>query len=197
MILASADDLLAYLADLVDELERYAITLLPPADADEIALAREPDGSLVVELAGRLPVPPRSAPVELDIFERWRPAAEAGLPTPDAGHPAGARRSANPTRSRVTPGRTLRDAWACVEYGYELRHHELGYRRALHRHDEAWFVRLLGVATHEHCEATIGVATCSHYEGRPVADGFDAFRRLYALWLTDERPACDDLTCLG
>ena len=165
MTLASIDDLLAYLADLVEELERFAITMLPPADADEIVLGREPDGSLVIDLEGRLPAPRRSADVDLDLFERWRPVG--------------------------------RDEWACVEYRYELRHHELAYRRAFHRHDEATFVRRHGVATHEHCEATLGLATCDHYHSRPLADAHDAFRRLYALWLTDAKPDCSSLECIG
>jgi hypothetical protein len=86
---------------------------------------------------------------------------------------------------------------ACIEYAYELRHHEIGYRRAFHRHDEAYFVRKHGVATHEHCEATMGVEICSHYYGKPVVDAFDGFRRLYELWLTDLRPDCLALTCFG
>jgi len=163
--LASKEDLLVYLADVVEELERFAVTLLPPDDGDDIVLGRESDGSLVVDLGGRLPGPPRSGGVDLELFERWRPTGS--------------------------------DQWACVEYRYELRHHLLGYRRALHRHDEAHFVRGYGVATHEHCESTIGVAACGHYYGLPVADAFDAFRRLYALWLTDEAPDCLALTCLG
>ena len=65
MTLASTNELLGYLADLVEELERYAVTLLPPGDADEITLGREPDGSLVVDLEGRLPMSRRSRDVEL------------------------------------------------------------------------------------------------------------------------------------
>lgn len=165
MTLASTNDLLAYLADLVEELERYGVTLLPPDDADEITLAQDPDGSLVIDLAGRLPVARRSRDVDLELFERWQ---------------------------LVDP-----DRWACVEYAYELRHHEIGYRRALHRHDEAYFVRMHGVATHEHCEATMGVEVCGHYYGQPVADAFDGFRRLYGTWLTDQKPDCLALVCLG
>jgi hypothetical protein len=163
--LASTNELLAYLADLVEELERYAVTLLPPADSDEITLGQELDGSLVIDLEGRLPMSRRSRDVDLELFERWQ------LTGPDE--------------------------WACVEYAYELRHHEIGYRRAFHRHDEDHFVRMHGVATHEHCEATIGVEVCGHYHGLPVADAFDGFRRLYHTWLTDQRPDCLALVCLG
>lgn len=165
MTLASTNELLAYLADLVEELERYAVTLLPPDEGDEITLGQEPDGSLVIDLEGRLPGARRSRDVELDLFERWR---------------------------LVGP-----DQWACVEYAYELRHHEIGYRRVFHRHDEDYFVRMHGVATHEHCEATMGVEMCRHYYGQPVADAFDGFRRLYATWLADQKPDCLALICLG
>ena len=165
MTLASASDLFTYLADLVERLERYAITLLPPNDADEIALGKEPDGSLVIDLEGRLPTPRRSKDVDLLVFERWR-AIDA-------------------------------DEWVCVEYAYELRHRELDYRRALHRHDEDHFVRWFGVATHEHCEVPMGVVTCGHYRGMPVADAFDAFKRLYEESLGDEKPDCRGLPCLG
>ena len=165
MTLASTNELLVYLADLVEELERYAVSLLPPTDSDEITLGQESDGSLVIDLEGRLPVSRPSRGVDLELFERWQPT---GL-----------------------------DQWACVEYGYELRHHEIGYRRAFHRHDEDFFVRMHGVATHEHCEATMGVEMCRHYYGQPVADAFDGFRRLYATWLTDQKPDCLALICLG
>jgi hypothetical protein len=161
--LASTDDLLAYLGDLVAELERYAVTLLLPADRDEITLGRDPDGSLVIDLRGRLPMARRSRDVDLELFERWQPAG--------------------------------RDQWTCAEYAYELWHHEIGYRRAFHRHHEAYFVRMHGVVTHEHCESTIGVEACRHYHGLPVADAFDGFRRLYGTWLTGEKPDCLSLTC--
>lgn len=165
MTSATTGDLLGYLADLVERLERYAVTVLPPDDGDEITLGREATGDLVIDLETRLPVPPRTADVVLDLFERWSPA---GL-----------------------------DRWSRIDYRYELRHHELGYRRAFHRHDTASFVRLYDVATHEHCESTIGLATCEHYYGEPVADAFDGFERLYELWLADRTPDCSNLRCLG
>lgn len=165
MKVASANELLVYLADLVQELERYAVALLPPDDGDEITLGREEHGGLVLDLEGRLPMSRRAGSVELALFERWRLIGA--------------------------------DQWACVEYRYELRHHEIGYRRAFHRHDEEYFVRMYGVATHEHCEATIGVEVCGHYYGPPVADAFDGFRRLYGTWLADAKPDCLALDCLG
>lgn len=165
MTVASTDELLVYLADLVDELERYAVTVLPPADREAITLGRERTGNLVIDLEGRLPTPARSGTVDLDLFERWRPMGA--------------------------------HEWARVEYAYELRHHELRYRRAFHRHDEARFLRAYGVATHEHCEATMGTETCGHYFGQPVMDVFDGFRRLYATWLTGQTPDCNASDCLG
>jgi hypothetical protein len=97
-------------------------------------------------------------------------------------------RDRGPTDGPAVPG-TFR--------GYELRHHELGYRRAFHRHDTASFVRLYDVATHEHCEPTIGLATCEHYYGEPIADAFDGFERPYGHWLADRTPDCSLLRCLG
>lgn len=162
MTLASANDLITYFADLVEHLERYAITLLPPNDRDEITLGDAGDGSLIVHVEGRLPVSPRSKSVDLELFERWREI----------------------------------DQWVCVEYRYELKHHELAYRRAFHRHHVEDFVRLRGVATHEHCEAAMGVEACGHYAGQPVLGAFDAFRRLYEEWLQDAKPDCRALLCL-
>ena len=43
----------------------------------------------------------------------------------------------------------------------------------------------------------MGVDVCGHYYGQPVGDAFDGFRRLYATWLTDQKPDCLALTCLG
>lgn len=163
MTLASADDLVTYFADLVEALERYAVTVLPPNDRDEIELGDASDGSLIVDVEGRLPVSPRSKNVDLQLFERWR---------------------------------EIDGAWVCVEYKYELRHHELAYRRAFHRHDDEDFVRLRGVATHEHCEATMGVEECRHHAGQPVVGAFEAFPRLYDVWLLDTTPDCRALACL-
>ena len=88
-------------------------------------------------------------------------------------------------------------AWFMAEYGYELRHHQLDYRRALHRHDEEYFVRTHGVATHEHCESTMGHETCGHYAGEPVRGALDGLMRLYNVWLTGRKPDCSMLRCLG
>lgn len=164
-MIATADALLTYLADLVEQIERFAVTVLPPNDVDEIALGEEEDGSLVIDLECRPPLPRRSAEVEIEIFERWRPM----------GH----------------------DRFERVDYKFEIRHHELSYRRAFHRHDAERFLRAFDVATHEHCEATLGYPTCDHYFGEPVVDASDGFRRVYELWLTDARPDCPALSCLG
>lgn len=88
------------------------------------------------------------------------------------------------------------DEWACVEYQYELRNHEMRYRRAYHRHDVDDFVRTHAVAVHGHCEATLGVEECGHYFDEPVEDAFDGFHRLYDAWLSGETPDCRALVCL-
>lgn len=163
-MIASADALLTYLADLIEEMERLAVTILPPNDADDVQLGEEEDGSLVIDLACRPPLDRRSADVEIETFERWR--------------------------------QTSRGRFERAEYAFEIRHHELGYRRAYHRHDTDRFLRAFDVATHEHCEAALGYPTCDHHFGDPVADARDGFRRLYGLWLTDEKPDCSKLTCL-
>ena len=163
MIGATRDALLTYVADLVARLESFAMTLLPPDDADSVTLGLESDGSLVVDLQWRFPSAPRARHADLDVFERWSPAGT---------------------------GR-----WNRSEYRYELRHHELQFRRAYHRHHAAFFVGAHDVATHEHCESTLGVAACDHYAGDPVLDAFDGVERLYGLWLTGAGPDCSTLRC--
>lgn len=88
------------------------------------------------------------------------------------------------------------DHYERVDYMVEIRHHELHYRRAFHRHDNEHFLGAFDVATHEHCEATIGVAVCAHYFGEPIVDAEDGFMRLYELWLSDDKPDCSALRCL-
>ena len=89
------------------------------------------------------------------------------------------------------------DGLVRVEYAYELRHRSLDYRRAFHHHDERHFLRQFIVATHEHCEATMGVEACGHSFGLPARDAFDGVTRLYDLWLTGAKPDCATLRCLG
>ena len=90
------------------------------------------------------------------------------------------------------------DRWELAEYGYELRHHELTYRRALHRHDVNNFVRTYGVATHEHSEAAMGNPAFGHYLTNPPCRGaLDGFDRLYGVWLAGTKPDCSQLRCLG
>ena len=169
MIAASTDELLAYLADLIETAERFGATVLAPDDPD---VAWEQDGDdLVLDLATRLPAHRRSRDVDLVLQERWSPG------TRDAQGAQG--------------------AWILAEYGYELHHRELDYRWALHRHDVEYFVRTHDVATHEHCEATMGHAVCGHYSGEPVSGAIDGFRRLYNVWLSNAKPDCSLLRCLG
>ena len=164
-MIASEDELLTYLADLIIEIERFAVTVLPPNDGDEVALGRQDDGSLVVDLECRPPLARRSADVAMEIYERW---------TPDG-----------------------RGRYERADYAFELRHGELGYRRAFHRHGAEHFLRAHQVATHEHCEEAMGNVVCEHYFGEPVGDAFDGFNRLYDLWLSGDRPDCPALRCLG
>lgn len=93
-------------------------------------------------------------------------------------------------------GAAGQDTWDRLEYAYELRDHRLGYRRAFHRHDVDYFVRRHDVATHEHCESTIGVVVCHHSAGEPVHDATDGFLRLYGQWLESSPPDCAALRCL-
>jgi hypothetical protein len=164
-LIATADALLTYLADLVESIERLAVTVLPPNDAAEIALGRESDGSLLIDLDCRPPQVPGPADAQIEIVERWR-------------------------RTRV-------DRYERADYKFEIRHRALQYRRAFHRHDAERFLRAHNVATHEHCEVTLGNPVCDHFAGDPVVDAMDGFQRLYALWLTGEKPDCAALSCLG
>lgn len=164
MIAASTDELLAYLADLMEIAERYGATILPPNDGEEVSWGLD-GADLVTEIEMHLPAARRSRPPDLVIAERWRSAG--------------------------------RERWELAEYGYELRHHELGYRRALHRHAVDYFVRTYGVASHEHCEHPLGHEAYGHYAGEAPRGAIDGFFRLYDLWLAGERPDCSGLRCLG
>lgn len=164
-MIATEDSLITYFADLVEEIERFAVTILPPNDADEVVLGRTQHGDLVIDLECRPSVARRSADVAIDVFERWRPSG---------------------------PARYER-----IAYKFEIRHNELQYRRAYHRHDVEHFLRAFDVATHEHCEASIGEAVCDHYFGEPVGDAREGFMRLYELWLLDRKPDCSTLRCLA
>lgn len=164
-MIATEDALLSYFADLIEQIERFAVTVLPPNDSDDISLGREGDGALVIDLECRPPLSRRSADVLMEVAERWRPTGD--------------------------------DRFERVDYKFEIRHDELKYRRAFHRHDVQHFLRAYDVATHEHCEATIGVVSCRHYFGEPIIDAEAGFMRLYELWLSDEKPDCSMLPSLG
>jgi hypothetical protein len=164
VIEASTDELLDYLADVIERAERFGATVVPPHDAKTVAWERD-DDELAMDLAIHPPVGSRSRLVEIGLQERWR----------------------------AIPG----DRWQLAEYAYELRDHELDYRRALHRHDVDHFVRACGVATHEHYEATMGHPMCGHYEATPCQGALDGFDQLYGVWLTGTKPDCSQLRCLG
>lgn len=164
MIVATTDELLEYVADVIERAERFGAIVLPSNDHDEVAWEQDGD-DLLMHLEIRPPLDRRSRPVDLVLQERWVSVAH--------------------------------DRWELVAYGYELRHHELDYRRALHRHDVEYFVRTYSIATHEHCEAPIGSVPCAHYSGDPVRGALDGLNRLYDLWLTGSTPDCSLLRCLG
>lgn len=163
MITATTDELLAYVADLIEMVERYGATVLPPFDAPDVALG-EDRGDLVFELGTRLPGDRRARGADLVLSERWTAQGPA--------------------------------VYGLAEYGYELLDRDLDYRRALHRHDIDHFMRSHDVATHEHCEATMGHELCGHYAGSPVSGAIDGFLRLYPVWLAGTKPDCAALQCL-
>jgi hypothetical protein len=111
VIEATTDEILDYLADVIERAERFGATVLPPNDAETVAWERDGD-DLFMDLAVHPPVGRRARLVEIILRERWRAVGS--------------------------------DRWELAEYGYELRHHELAYRRALHRHDVDYFVRTSG-----------------------------------------------------
>lgn len=164
MIAATTENLLSYLADVIDVVEKYGATVLAPNDGDHVHWIAD-DTDLIMDVEARLPTSRRSRDVNLVLQERWSPQAS--------------------------------DRWILAEYGYELRHHELDYRRALHRHDADDFVRAYDVVTHEHCETTMGHTVCGHYGGEPASDAIDGFLRLYGMWLANVKPDCSALSCLG
>lgn len=108
-----------------------------------------------------------------------------------------------------TPGRgrveiTLAERWRPIganrweldEYAYGLRDFELDYRRALHQHNRDDFVRFFGVATHEHCESSMGHSTCDHCTGVPCRDARDGLERLYAIWTAGAKPDRSRMRCI-
>ncbi len=162
MIAASEDELLWYLVDLGQTMERYGAVILSQDSSDEVSLGRNGD-DLILDLRSHLPTIQRAPPTALRLRERW---------------------------SRTG------DHWRLMEYGYELHHRALDYRRALHRHDVDRFVRAHDVVTHEHCESTLGVESCRHFAGDPVDGAREGFFRLYGLWLAGTKPDCSSLRCL-
>jgi len=43
----------------------------------------------------------------------------------------------------------------------------------------------------------MGSVVCGHYSGEPVSGAIDGFRRLYNAWLSNSKPDCSQLHCLG
>jgi hypothetical protein len=71
LIEATTDELLAYLADVVERAERYGATVQPP-DRETVAWLRGGD-DLIMDLLVYPPVGRRSRGVEITLQERWRP----------------------------------------------------------------------------------------------------------------------------
>jgi hypothetical protein len=88
------------------------------------------------------------------------------------------------------------DRFERVGYVYELLDHERDFRRAFHMHDPEWFEHTYLVLVHEHCERPVKHASCDHYHGRPVRDGYAGVVALFDAW-TDEPPVCSKLRCLA
>jgi hypothetical protein len=71
VIEATTDELLGYLADVIEHAERYGAIVQPPYDAADVAWTREGE-YLAMDLEIRPPVD-RGARVEITLAERWRP----------------------------------------------------------------------------------------------------------------------------
>ena len=70
MIEATTDELLGYLADVIERAERYGAVVQPPNDAPEVEWRRY-GNQLVIELEIRPPANRRTL-VEIGLAERWR-----------------------------------------------------------------------------------------------------------------------------
>lgn len=86
--------------------------------------------------------------------------------------------------------------WERDEYTYDLIDRGRARRRAFHLHDRALSEAHLRSHVHEHCEETMGAATCGHYLGRELLDGFVAIELLMAAWLEPRALGCANLVCL-
>ena len=71
-MIASINQLQTYLADLAEHIERFGVTILPPDKHDEIELLQTDSGDIVIELACRPPLAPRSKDVAMQVIEIWR-----------------------------------------------------------------------------------------------------------------------------
>jgi len=83
-----------------------------------------------------------------------------------------------------------------VEYEYDFVEGPLNRRRAFHRHHVDVFMRMFGVAVHEHCEERLKEPTCDHYYGFPT-DAVEAIRHFTVQWGQPGPLGCDRLRCIG
>ena len=145
-----------------------------------------------MERYGAIVLPPNDAP-EVALRPTWRRSdPQARLA------PAGAATfSVTSISTSLSDGlRTVEDRTHSSNMATSCETRSFDYRRALHRHDVDHFVRTYDVATHQHCEATMGRPLCGHYSGLPVNGAIDGFRRLYTEWVAGTRPDCSRLICL-
>ena len=73
MIVASTEELLDYLAHLLERMEQLAVTAVAGDRDEEIAWLQDQDGRLVMDVYGHLPAEPHAEPAELVLQERWQP----------------------------------------------------------------------------------------------------------------------------
>jgi hypothetical protein len=72
VILATTNELLGYLADVIERAERYGATVAPPYGAPDVEWTRS-GNDLLMDLDIR-PLARRQATVQITLRERWRPA---------------------------------------------------------------------------------------------------------------------------
>lgn len=74
MIEATTDELLGYLADMIERAERYGAIVEPPNDAPEVEWRREGE-NLLMDLDIR-PLFDRPTSVQITLRERWQPIGQ-------------------------------------------------------------------------------------------------------------------------
>lgn len=169
MIEATTDELLDYLSDVIYRAERYGALVKPGPQSGPQS---DSNDEIEWEREGMDLV------LDVVVLPPVSRGARVEIALQERWQPVGQER------------------WQLAEYGYDLRDFQVGYRRALHQHDQDYFVNQFGVATHEHCEAVMGRETCEHYAGTPCRGALDGLERLCSVWLAGKPPDCSELRCL-